>query len=343
MAEAWAADAAVLPIDPRLPATAQRGVIQRALPTVLEDEAGHRLRVQGRPVARGIGLAIATSGSTGAPATVLLERQALCEAITRSAQRLSLDGERWCCPLPVAHIAGMLIVLRAHLLGVDVDYGADLLSTEATWASVVPTQLARFVAGETPLHGRHLLVGGAHLDPSLRLRVEGLGAKVVHTYGMTETAGGIVYDGFALEGVEIRIDLTGRVSARSPTLATAIRRPAADDPLALEDGWLRTRDRGRIQDSRLIVEGRIDPVINTGGEKLDPRALTDELETLAGVTRARAFGEPDEVWGTRLIVEVEAPGVSDLTILDHLRSAFGPAGKPARIRRIGSGEGHADS
>ena len=62
--------------------------------------------------------------------------------------------------------------------------------------ALVPTMLRRLVRTQRDLSGLGvLLVGGDALDPGLRRGAEALGGTVVATYGLTESCGGVVYDG----------------------------------------------------------------------------------------------------------------------------------------------------
>ncbi|MFP5224057.1 MAG: AMP-binding protein [Actinomycetota bacterium] len=329
---AWEAGAAVMPIDHRLGSAAVAEVIGRARPTVVESADSSRQRLDGSPVQDGIGLAIATSGSTGTPATVLLGRSALETAVKASADRLELNAEPWVCSLPVSHIGGMLVVLRRILLGLEVIYSPDPLMARDGWASIVPTQLARMTTAGTDLRGHRFLVGGAALAPGLRQSAEDLGARVVHTYGMTETSGGVVYDGLPLNGVDIRIGAASRIELKTPTSASSIRRASGDVPLATHEGWFTTRDTGHLEEGRLVVTGRMDAVINSGGEKIDPAAVEAALTGLPAVRAATVFSVADEEWGARMGLRIDAD-MTDQEIADFLRSSFGPATKPVIIER----------
>ena len=66
---------------------------------------------------------------------------------------------------------------------------------------------------------------GAALDPATRERALAAGVRVVTTYGMSETAGGCVYDGVPLDGVTVELDPDGRILLGGPTLASGYLRP----------------------------------------------------------------------------------------------------------------------
>ena len=67
---------------------------------------------------------------------------------------------------------------------------------------------------------------------------------MVRTYGMSETAGGCVYDGVPLDGVKVRHRRDGRIVIGGPTLAKGYRNPPDPDPFA-EAGLVSHRRRWR--------------------------------------------------------------------------------------------------
>jgi O-succinylbenzoic acid--CoA ligase len=71
--------------------------------------------------------------------------------------------------------------------------------------------------------------------------------------------------------------------------------------------WFRTGDLGVVDEAgRLIVRGRADDVINTGGHKVIPGEVAAVLETCPGVRDVAVVGQPDAEWG-ELVVAVVAP------------------------------------
>lgn len=316
---AWEANAAVLPLDPRLPAPLRATLLERCEPSVVD---GTRV-ADTSPVAPGTGLIIATSGTTGGPKAVLLSRDALRAAISLSARRLALDDAPWGCPIPVAHIGGMLVVLRGLLLGVAVDFSPDPSASAASWSSVVPLQLARLTHADARLDGRSFLVGGDRLDADVRARATALGARIVHTYGMSETCGGIVYDGVPLDEVSIAIGDDARITIDGPTLFEGyVGSPPHQGPFA-------TSDRGAFDATgRLDVLGRIDDIVIINGEKLDRSAIEATIRAIDGVHAANLHVEPDPDRGCALVAAIDAPGVDDATIVEAVRRAHGALAVP---------------
>jgi o-succinylbenzoate---CoA ligase len=322
----WDAGAALLPIDVRLPAAERAALIERARPTLALDATGAR-RVDGASVESGIVLVVHSSGTGGAPAFAQFDREAIEAAVSSSSNALGAKGEdRWLCCLPLAHVGGLLVLLRALVLGSAVavherfDPRAVVSEPGVAFTSVVPTMLARLVEGGSDLSAfRSILVGGAHLPAELRSRAEGAGGRVVETYGMTESCGGVVYDGVPLQGTEVRIGPGGEIQLRGPTLMRGYRLEAAA-PFTPE-GWLRTADAGEIDpNGRLHVAGRTDEVVITGGEKVWPQAVEAALQEHPAVREVAAAGVPDPEWGERVTVWVVPADAGDPPTLEDLRA-----------------------
>ena len=318
ISEAWDAGAAVLPVDHRLTRTEQEALIARARPTALFDGAQF-LRLDGVPVSDDVALVVATSGSAGEPKVAELTHDALRAAVHSSAERLGVDaGDSWLCCLPVAHMGGMLVLLRGLLMGASIEVQAHfdpvgVARSGARCTSVVPTMVARIhAAGETLSGFKVVLVGGAALDPALRE------PPLVATYGMTESCGGVVYDGHALDGVGVRIGDDDEIQLSGPTLMRGYRL-SSSRPFT-SDGWLRTRDAGSLADGALTVFGRLDDVIVTGGEKVWPQDVEDVLRAHPSVADVAVVGRPDPEWGsvvTALVVPAdpaEPPSLDDLRV-----------------------------
>ena len=255
---------------------------------------------------------------------------AIDAAVASSALALGAsDEDRWLCCLPLAHVGGLLVLLRAILLGAPVTihagFDADAVAAErdSAFTSLVPTMLGRLVAAGADLSAfRAILVGGAHLSPDLRANAERAGANVIETYGLTETCGGVVYDGVPLPGTEMRIDPEGGIELRGPTLMRGYRFDTEGGAAAFtQDGWLRPGDAGEIdREGRLHVVGRFDDLINTGGEKVWPDEVEAALREHPGVRDVAAGGRFDPEWGQRVAVWVVPADPADPPSLEELRA-----------------------
>ncbi|MBN9108957.1 MAG: o-succinylbenzoate--CoA ligase [Pseudonocardia sp.] len=273
----------------------------------------------------GAAVLVSTSGSTGEPKHVVLTAAALTASAKATADRLGGPG-RWVLPLPAEHVAGVQVIVRALLAGAppevqDVRDGfrpAGFARTTARlphgarrYTSLVPTQLLRILHdGSAPLEALRgyaaVLVGGAALDAALREQALAAGVRVVTTYGMSETAGGCVYDGVPLDGVTVDIDVDGRILLGGPTVAAGYLGDAAATAESFVGGRFRTGDLGRLDDGRLTVLGRADDVVVTGGEKVAPAAVERVLSAQPGIADVCVVGVPDAEWGAVVAAAVVA-------------------------------------
>ena len=298
--EVWDAGDAALPVDQRLPEPARRAMLERMRPTHIWSASGRHLISDGLEVESGDALVVPTSGTSGEPKGVVLTMAAVRAAavITSDALEASIDADRWLLCLPVAHMGGLSVVTRSLITGVPMFTlpRFDRRAVEAaagrgaTLVSLVPAALAGLDAGRF----RKILLGGSAM-PADRP------SNTVATYGLTETAGGVVYDGVPLPGVEIRIE-DGEVHLRGPTLLRAYR--SGVDPRT-PDGWLPTGDLGELAaDGALTVHGRRDELIVTGGNNVFPGPVEAALATHRQVAEVAVVGRPDERWGTAVTAVV---------------------------------------
>ncbi|MGH9114687.1 MAG: class I adenylate-forming enzyme family protein [Acidimicrobiales bacterium] len=322
---AWDRGDAVLPLDQRLSAGARAGVVSRLRPAAVAGEGGESRLEGGMPVEPGDALVMATSGTTGAAKGVVLTNAAVGASARATSKRLGVDPtrHRWLGCLPLSHVGGLSVLTRSLLTGTPCtvlpSFDAGRVLEESgpdVLVSLVPTALRRVGAGCF-----HTVVLGGSAVPA------GLPANVVTTYGLTETGSGVVYDGVALDGVEVAIDPgTSEILLRGPMLLRAYR----DGTCPLDgDGWFPTGDAGSIDgDGRLAVDGRLGDLIVTGGENVWPAPVEAALRRHARVAEVAVAGRPDPEWGERVVAWVVPTDPADPPALDELRALVAEAVAP---------------
>lgn len=323
LASAWDAGAAVLPVDPRLPKHEIAGLIDQARPTHIFD-GEMRDNPNGHVVGHRVALVIPTSGTAGKPKAVELTHEGLHAAINLAAARLGTKpDDKWLSCLPLSHIGGMLVVARALLTGAPIEIHERfdpnaIADTDAIYTSLVPTMLLRLLNIGAPVDRFHaILVGGGALPAALAQRAERAGARIVSTYGLTETCGGVVYDGLPLDEIEIRIRDDHAIQVRGPTLMHRYR----DGSTAIEaDGWLNTQDAGAISDGALRVHGRVDDLIITGGEKVWPAEVEAVLIQHPAIADAGVTRRSDPEWGQRVVAVIVPADPQRAPTLEEVRA-----------------------
>jgi len=359
----WDRGDAVLPLPQRGPDEWRQSLLDALRPTrVLGPGGVESALAGGEPVEEGDAVVVATSGTTGTPKGAVHTHRGMERAAFATAAALGVDHDvRWLACLPLDHVGGLSVVTRALVTGagLEVHPGFDAAAVNdaadrgATHVSLVPAVLGRIDTARW----RTILLGGSAVP-------EDRPANTVATYGMTETLGGVVYDGLPLNGTAVRIaeedraaDGSGHIELATRSLLRCYR--DRSDPVAA-DGWYRTGDLGWVEPGtgKLHVDGRADDLIITGGEKVWPHAVETVLATHPQVAELVVVGRPDPVWGqtvTAVVVPTgEQPALESLRelALEHLPPAAAPralelvAELPrtslGKVRRHRAGQPHAD-
>ena len=326
---------AILPLDPGLPRDRLASLLAAFAPTAVESPDGVTPLAPPGPaatsrpgVAPEVAVVIATSGSTGPPKGTELSAAALVASARASLRRIGArPGERWLCCLPPSHVAGLQVLVRSLLAGpapvVSGRLTAGTISASGcAYTSLVPTQLRRLVdAGADLAALRTILLGGAAIPAGLLAAARAAGGTVVTTYGMSETCGGCVYDGIPLDDVSAQVGQDGRIRIAGPVLFSGYRLRPELSARARDGRWFITSDLGSVTASgRLVVRGRADDVIITGGEKVVASEVAAVLGSCPGVREAAVVGRPDPEWGEVVTAVVVPADPAAPPALDALRA-----------------------
>lgn len=226
-------------------------------------------------------LAVQTSGSSGTPRTLHFSREALLESALRTCRFFGLkeDMTALLC-LNTNFIAGKMMVVRAlagrlNLVVVPpVSSPLENIQTPPDFVAMVPAQIVASLAHPASerilLNTKTILIGGAPLPSAVEDRLAELKINAWITYGMTET----------LTHVAIR-----KAGERPPAfrpLEGISFKTADDGTLCIEAPFLekeiKTNDLVKLlPDCRFILKGRADFVINSGGIKIFPEQLEQQL------------------------------------------------------------------
>lgn len=308
----------------------------------VEGEAAMRRAAR---LGEGAALVLETSGTSGRQKRAVLGFEQLIASARAAAELLGSRGsDRWLLCMPLFHIGGLSILIRAALVGAEVvlqerfdeaEVVSALENEGVTRVSFVAAMLDRVLAARgdqrAPDSLELVLLGGGPASDGLLSRAAALGYPIAPTYGLTEAASQVatrppgatsgdpedLAGGLrALPGVDLRlVDEAGRALARAGEPGEIeVRGPVVmlgylEDPeataQAFHDGWLRTGDFGVLDASGgLRVLDRRADLILSGGENVYPAEIESRLEEAPGVREVGVFGVPDARFGARPVAAV---------------------------------------
>jgi O-succinylbenzoic acid--CoA ligase len=242
-----------------------------------------------------------TSGTTGLPKVVRLEKQAMIQSALATGDFFGLEPrDKALLCLPVKFVAGKMMLVRSLILGLDLDVVTPsteplvLNETKYDFVAMVPLQVQNSI--DALVNVKKLIIGGAKLDSALEAKLLPLKTEIYETYGMTETITHIAAKKLGesvftvLPNVKIAQDDRGCLVITVPSIS--------DEPIVTNDLV------EVIRENQFIFLGRIDNVINSGGVKLIPEQIEAKLiEKLD--SRFFVTGIPDPVLGEKLILVIE--------------------------------------
>ena len=316
---------------------------------------------------------IYTSGTTGRPKGAMLTYGNFWWSALGSALNLgSHADDRWLAVLPLFHVGGLSILVRAAIYGITaivhqsfdpaaVNRAIDEQSV--TIVSAVSAMLQRMLddSGDRryPPTLRCVLLGGGPAPRPLLDACAARGVPVVQTYGLTETASQVATlapadalrklgsAGKPLFPTELRVvrdgaaapsGTVGEIQVRGPTVMRGyVNRPEATAQ-ALADGWLHTGDLGYLDDEGyLYVASRRDDLIVSGGENVYPAEVEAVLLSHPAIEEAAVLGAPDERWGQVPVAFVKLrAGVTadESTAIAFCRERLAGYKVPKRVRFV---------
>ena len=242
-----------------------------------------------------------TSGTTGLPKVVKLEKQAMIQSALATGDFFGLEphNKALLC-LPVQFIAGKMMLVRSLILGLDLDivtpstHPLALNDTHYDFVAMVPLQVQNSI--EALRNVKKLIIGGAKMDANLEAKLLPLKTEIYETYGMTETITHIAAKKLGenvftvLPNVKIAQDDRGCLVITVPSIS--------DEPIVTNDLV------EVVRENQFIFLGRIDNVINSGGVKLIPEQIEAKLIEKMD-SRFFVTGLPDPVLGEKLVLVVE--------------------------------------
>ncbi len=301
----------------------------------LEDlkEIGYSLVKEGEPFEHSIGdfildwtsnnptLEVFTSGSTGKPKKIVLQKEHMVNSAWATGEYFNIKPTNTAllC-LPCSGIAGKMMLVRAMVLGLHLDYVEPSSTPLPThnksydFVAMVPLQVKSSINQLDRI--KTLIIGGAPVDSNLRSTLNQRSIHAFETYGMTETITHIAVkriggdaDYFeTLPNINISADERGCLVIDAPKISH--HKIVTNDVVEL------------ISENQFKWLGRYDSIINSGGIKLIPEQIEKKLSTIIN-SRFFVAGLPDDALGQKLVLVIEESQVDSETLLDRIKNIKG--------------------
>ncbi len=298
-------------------------------------------------------LGFLSGGTGGTQEEIVHTISSLKSAVQGLKGRLGPQPMDCVCCLPLWHLGGWMQLERAWGSGGRVSFcnykelinpgSADWLGGK--WISLVPTQLHQMMKSPTAVSAlkkaRGIFLGGAAINSQLASRARESELPLYPCYGLSETAGmvamldaqnfleGVDGVGYGLPHAEIRIDKASRrVSVKTTSLCLA----RADHQFGRGD-WLPTPDLAEIGPTgSLMISGRADRIINTGGVKVNPTLIEAQVLATGLVEECIVFGEADPRWGERVVAWATPESIDLEKLKQRLMKSLSEAERPKEWR-----------
>jgi O-succinylbenzoic acid--CoA ligase len=260
-------------------------------------------------------LEIKTSGTTGEPKIIKVQKQAMVNSALATGDFFELQpGNTILNCLPVKYIAGKMMFVRAFILGLEMDFVAPSSNpmkrnkNNYDFVAMVPLQAENSIAQLNQI--KKLIVGGAKVNDTLEKKLAKSKCTVFETYSMTETVTHIAAKKIGQKAFTVFPNITISQDDRNCLVISApdldVENIATNDIVEL------------VARNQFIWLGRQDNVINSGGIKLIPEQIEAKLSEKL-TSRFFVAGIPDEKLGEKLLLFIEgAPFELDASIFDSL-------------------------
>ncbi len=242
-----------------------------------------------------------TSGTTGKPKIINVSKQAMVHSAIASGDFFGLQpGNKALHCLPVKYVAGKMMLVRAMILGLDIEFTAPSShplrhnEKEYDFVAMVPLQAQNSI--EELGRVKKLIIGGAAINKTLEKELLQLNTAVYETYGMTETITHIAARKLGEKAFTVLPNVTISYDKRN---CLVIHAPRISDDIIVTNDIVEL-----VSENQFVFLGRIDNVINSGGIKLIPEQIEKKL---SNKIHQRFFitSKPDNELGEKVILVVE--------------------------------------
>lgn len=279
---------------------------------------------------------VKTSGSTGSPKIISLDKEFVRAGAVRTNSFFSIDaGSRLHSCISADFIGGKMMGVRSEVSGCRLSWETPSNQPLSTLGkdevidllAVVPSQILHIISNlENMPEIRAVIIGGSAIHPGLRKKIISTGINAFETYGMTETASHIALRKVE-EGEEFFSVLPGISVSLDNRECLVIKFESGEKII--------TNDLAVVADpGRFKIIGRFDNVIISGGKKVNPEDVERRISALIKGDYL-ITSRPDEKWGERVVLLIEGEKDNyDGNLMATLKKLLNPFEVPKEIEWV---------
>lgn len=253
-------------------------------------------------------------------------------AITSNKFLNFTESKTWLHVLPIYHVSGLSLIFRTILAHASLIKTSDkielILEKESiTHLSLVPTQLKRLIKLKSLKKIECILLGGAPLPRSLMNETQKKSLAVYPTYGSTEMSSQVATYNPSTQKIsllpqrELKILDNQEILLKGPTLFLGYLTKQGIHLPTNSEGWFKTGDLGSYENDHFTFKGRIDNLMISGGENIQPEEIEQILLEHPSILEAIIVPAPDSEYGQRPIALIKAKNsINPHALLDFLQN-----------------------
>ncbi len=274
-------------------------------------------------------VSVSTSGSTGTPKVIQQKKELMTISAQMTGEYFNFKkSQKILLCLPVKFIAGKMMLVRALHWGLNVDYIEPKLQLEIpdemySFSAMTPPQVEASIDKVNAI--QKLLLGGAPVSKPLETQLKTIPTHCYVSYGMTETVSHIAIRDLKSHAPNVYRGLP------SVTFSTHQENQLIIHAPHLVPTPLKTTDCVQLLNAnQFIWEGRSDFIINSGGLKISPEKLEDEISNLMDKDFF-IYGKPNEKWGYIPILIIEGRPINTVILEAQLQDILSKNKCPKEI------------
>lgn len=256
-----------------------------------------------------------TSGSTGVPKNILMKKSAMIFSATQTLSYFNFDkGSKFLLCLPAEFIGGKMMILRAligemNLYAVEPKLNVEISNESFHFSAMIPLQVENYLKNENSSIDK-IIIGGASISNQLEKKIQN--QTKTHfwaTYGMTETVSHIALrkingDERNSSFIPMKNILIGKDERQCLTIYN---KNYSDDVII-------TNDIAEFDsENHFTILGRWDNIINSGGLKIIPEELENEINLFIE-NRSMIIGLSDDHLGQKVVLLIEGEELDPITL-----------------------------